>query len=126
MLTLSYGFKKPQTGDKGSLWFPALEGNFQQLNDHDHNGSNSARLTSSSVSVVTQAIVAGSWVATTGGTYRQLVTIAGGLFYDDYQIGVKLTVLGHVIYPTIEKVSNTQFYIYTNDNTLDYTILYLS
>jgi hypothetical protein len=124
MQTLSYGYLKPQTGDKGSIFFPALEADIQQLNDHTHNGVNSALISSSSITPLTQNILAASWVATSGGTYRQLVSVTGGLSYDQFIVSVKLTATGHLIYPTIEKVSSTTFYVYTNDNSLDYTLVY--
>lgn len=124
MQTLSYGFLKPQTGDKGSAFFPALEGDIQQLNDHTHNGVNSSLLPSTSISPTTQALSSASWVATSGGTFRQLVTMPGGLIYDNFVVSVKLTSTKHLIYPTIEKVSATTFYVYTNDNSLDYTVVY--
>jgi hypothetical protein len=31
--TLSYGFEKPATGDKGTVFWPALEDNIQQLHE---------------------------------------------------------------------------------------------
>ena len=43
--TLSYGFVRPATGDKGSVFFPALEDNITQLNSHDHDGTDSALMT---------------------------------------------------------------------------------
>lgn len=124
MQTLTYGYLKPETGDKGSVWFPALEADIQQLNDHTHNGVNSSLIQSSSIIAVTQNILAANWVATTGGTYRQLVIMTGGLQYDNFMVNVRLTSTGHIIYPTIEKVSAATFYIYTNDNSLDYTLVY--
>ena len=124
MQTLTYGYLKPETGDKGSVWFPALEADIQQLNDHTHNGVNSSLIQSSSIIAVTQDILAANWVATTGGTYRQLVIMTGGLQYDNFMVNVRLTSTGHIIYPTIEKVSAATFYIYTNDNSLDYTLVY--
>ena len=124
MQTLTYGYLKPETGDKGSVWFPALEADIQQLNDHTHNGVNSSLIQSSSIIAVTQDILSANWVATTGGTYRQLVIMTGGLQYDNFMVNVRLTSTGHIIYPTIEKVSAATFYIYTNDNSLDYTLVY--
>lgn len=124
MLTLSYGFKKPQSGDSGSVWFPALEGNFQQLNDHTHDGSNSAKLTTASVSPTTQSIASGSWVATAGGTYRQSVTLPGGLQYDEVSIITRDSATGNLLYLTIEKIDATHYYVYINDNSLTLTAQY--
>jgi hypothetical protein len=123
MDTLSYGFKKPQSGDNGSIFWTALEDDIQQLNDHTHNGTNSAKLTASAITVVTQAISSASWVATTGGTYRQSVTITGGLQYDDIAITMKDS-SGNPLYLTIEKINASQYYVYINDNTMDVTAVY--
>lgn len=124
MLTLSYGYLKPQTGDKGSVFFPALEADIQQLNDHTHNGVNSALIQSSSIVATTQALVAADWVSVGGGRYRQLVMMPGAMQYDNFAILAKLTVLGHQFYPTIDKVTANTFYIYINDNSLDVTVYY--
>lgn len=119
MLTLSYGFKKPETDDTGDVWFPAMAANMQQLNDHSHNGTDSARLTAT-----TQSLLAASWSADLGGgSYRQLVTMPAGLTFDAVTIEVRLS-NGTVIHPTITKVSSTTFYVYVNDNTLDLTVVY--
>jgi hypothetical protein len=123
MLTLSFGFKKPETNDKGDIVFPALEDNIQQLNDHDHNGTNSKKLPSSSIEPLTATLASGSWVATTNDRYRQLVTLPVSLTYDTTTIEARLS-SGHVFLPTIEKVSATQFYLYINDNSENVTVLY--
>lgn len=126
MLTLTYGFKKPQTGDRGSVFYPALEGNFQQLNDHTHNGVNSAKLDTAATVVQTTAISSASWGADLGGgNYRQAITLPASLSYDNIMINVKGTD-GHIYYLTIEKISATQFYVYTNDNTKSYVAVYTS
>lgn len=125
MLTLSYGYKKPETGDKGSLFWPALEDDIQQLNDHTHNGINSATLTAAAIIGVTDTILAASWVATSGGTYRQLVTTPPSITYDDYGRSFRITSSGHEVNPTVEKVSATTYYVYTNDNTIGMTIVYM-
>lgn len=125
MQTLSYGYVKPETGDRGTVFWPALEDNIQQINDHNHDGLNSAKLLSSAVTAVTQTVLAASWSAQGGGTYKQTVTMPAGMAYDDYGIVVKLSVLGHVIYPTIEKVTATTYDIYINDNTLALKVLYV-
>jgi hypothetical protein len=122
--TLTYGYKKPSTGDRGSTFFPDLEGDIQQLNDHNHNGTNSSLLSIQAVSVTTQAIASGSWAATSGGTYKQTVTLPGTLTFDTVSMEFRLTTLKHVIYPSIEKVSANTYDIYINDNTLGVTAIY--
>jgi hypothetical protein len=128
MLTLTYGFKKPQTGDKGggvSGFWAALELNFQKLNDHTHSGSDSARLTSAAMTAVTQSISAVGW-ASSGSGFRQLVTMPGALLYDDYDIRFKDGTSKEPIFLGITKNSANTYYVYCNDNTVTLTAFYLS
>ena len=127
MQILSYLFKKPQTGDKGSVFFPALEQNFQQLNDHTHNGTNSAKLPGSSVTSVTQAVSSAGWLATSGGTYRQIVTLPGTMLFDDHAIIFRNQASPKKqLFLDVEKISSNTYYAYTNDNTVSVTAYYLS
>lgn len=123
MLTLSYGYKLPQAGDRGAPLFQALEDNITRLNGHTHNGTDSAPLTAQAVVAVTGNILSAGWVFYADGLYRQLVTIAPGFDYDKVQIGFRLTT-GQFVYPAVDKVSATQYYVYTNDNTQDFVALY--
>lgn len=118
MQTLSYGYQKPENPDTGDTWFPAMEDNIQQLNDHTHNGVNSAPLGSSTVSAPS-----GSWSSVGNGTYRQLVTVPSGLSYDTCEVWVKRST-GERVYATLERASSTTFYIYTNDSSLTYTLYF--
>lgn len=124
MLTLTYGFEKPQTGDKGSVFFPALEADLQQLNDHTHNGINSAMLTAGSIVAITQAIDHTNWVATAGGTYKQNLTMSSSLTFDNYNIQFRNASTGHILYLTCVKTSATAYDVYINDNTIDLTAVY--
>lgn len=115
--TLTYGFVKPVTGDLGSSFFPALEGDIQKLNDHTHDGSNTARIPASSVTCVVQSLTAQVWSSTgTNGLYRTLVTVPAA-FTDasSVQISVRDS-LGEPMYLKVEFVTTTTFYIYTNDS----------
>lgn len=129
MITLSYGFQKPQTGDKGSVFFLALEGNTQKLNDHTHNGTNSAKLSAAGSAAVIQAISSAGWVAQGGGTFRQLVTLpaalttAGGT-YDDFSIQMRNASTGSIMYLHVIKTSATTYYVYINDNSIDLKAVY--
>lgn len=125
--TLSFGFIKPQTGDKGSTWFPALEANIQQLNDHTHDGVTSSKLTANSVESLEQVVTNAGWSLVTTGTYRQLISLPGSLQFDQQMIRFILNTapyIGHEIYPSIERVTANSYYIYINDNSLGLRILY--
>lgn len=127
--TLSYGFVKPTTGETGAVFFPILEDNIQKTNDHNHNGTNSARLTAIAMAAVTQAISSASWSHQGAGTYRQTVSIPASLqavggTYDDYNIQMRDSSSGNILYLTIEKVSSTSYYVYINDNSISLTAVY--
>lgn len=125
MQTLSYGFKKPETGDTGSVFFPALEDNITQLNDHNHDGTDSAKIPSSSSTVVTASVAAASWVATANGTYRQLLTIPAAITaVTDVAISFRDSTTMDPYYLKVEKVSSTTFYAYINDNSVTLTVVY--
>lgn len=128
MLTLTYGYKQPQTGDKGGgvngFWV-ALENDIAQLDSHSHNGVNSAKLTSSSVTTTTQAITAVGWVAS-GSGFRQLVTMPGALLYDDYFIEFKESVTKDPMKLGVERASANTYYVYINDSSLALVAYYLS
>lgn len=126
MLTLTYGYKKPETGDAGASLWTALQDDIQRLNDHSHNGINSASLSSTALVAVTDNLESADWsaVGLPTGHYKQTVVIPNGFNYDTVQIGFRKASTGEMVYPTVEKVSGTQFTVYTTDNTLDYTVLY--
>jgi len=118
MNILSYGVKQPQTGDKGSVFFPALEDDLEYLNDHTHDGVEGAPIPATNIEAVKQNILAAGWLAVANGIYRQLVTVANGKNYDDMDITFrdatsKVTYLLHT-----EKVSTTTYYVYINDSSI--------
>jgi hypothetical protein len=119
MQTLTKGYKKPQNGvDAGSVWFPAMEGNIQQLNDHTHNLTDGAQL-----AVTTQSILAANWGAVSGGLYSQLITLPAGFLYDVTDMFFRLST-GEIWYPTIIRSSASTYTIYINDNSLAVTAFY--
>lgn len=124
MVTLSYGYKKPGSGDRGASFFTSMEDNIQRLNDHTHDGTNSAPLPAQSISGVPQTILAANWVAHgPTGFYRQLVTVPIGFDFDEVHISMRLST-GEYVLADIERVSDTQYYVYTNNNALTYVAVY--
>jgi hypothetical protein len=124
MTTLTYGLKRPSTGDSGSTLFAALEDNITQLDGHTHDGVDSPALPAQSITGVTQTISSASWVASGAtGHYRQQVTVPAGFDFDLVQISFR-TSAGAYIHPTVEKVSDTQYYVYTTNNAIDFIACY--
>ena len=123
MLTLSYGYKKPQSNDKGPVVFPALEDNIDQLNSHNHNGTNSAPLAPSAILAVSQTILAANWVLVANGLYKQTVTASAGIDLDNTQIQFRLSD-DSIFYPTVKPLSATQYEIFINDASEQVTAIY--
>lgn len=137
MQTLSKGFKRPETNDPGSLWFPAMEDNITQLNSHDHDGTDSALIPSSAIDKTsfTTTVTGASLTNDGGGNYSKVVTvpaaISGAINFADiiyYNIVCKIntagTTYGDIVMPTIERESATTFTMRVNDNTIDYILYY--
>lgn len=127
MDTLSYGYKRPETPDRGNVFFPALEDDITQLNDHYHNGTDSAPIPVTSLTKTTQAIAAASWSATSGGRYRQEVTMPAGFTYANSTIRFFLNGGSTQICYLRTEVGSAanKYYVYINDNTLALTALYV-
>jgi len=123
--TLTYGQKIPNAGDRGVPLFQDLEDNFTRLDSHNHDGVNSPLLTAQAFVGIVATILAANWVTYGGpiGHYRQLVTMEPGFVFDNTKIGFRTT-SGQVIYPTVERVTNTTYYVYTTNNSIDYIALY--
>lgn len=123
--TLTYGLKRPGTGDKGSVWFSNLEDNITQLDGHNHNGSNSAKLGSASLSVTTADLSSGDWSAVSGkaGLFSQAVTMPVGFDYDEYIISFRGS-SGDSLFLDTEKISDGSYTVYCNDSSIDVKAYY--
>ena len=121
--TLSYGFIQPQNGDKGSTWFPALNTNIQKLNDHTHDGSNSALITAASISKGQVSIASGSWTSDGTGRYKQDITVPAGFNMDDYSIQFRISG-GENVLLSYDRLTATTFRVYTCDNTKTFVAVF--
>ena len=124
MQVLSFGYKLPETGDFGDVWFPALEDNITRVNSHTHDGSNSSRITSQGIAAVTQTVLSGAF-SLVGSKYEATVTATGVANIDEYAIHVKDPTTKDPIYLEVEKISTTQYKLFTN-TVQDFEVYYLS
>ena len=125
MLTLSNGFKKPETGDKGSIFFAALEDNIDQVNSHSHNGTDSEKLSTISSNVLTSDVLAASWAAD-GNTYKQSIIMPAGIVYDNVTISYKEAVTHEIAHLKTVKTATDTFDVYCNDSTKSFKAVYSS
>ena len=116
MVLLSKGFKLPETGDLGSVWFPAMEDNINQMNTHDHDGSDSEKI--KAINLIntgsTLTVAGGSFVDQGDGYWRATVTVPSLGTVDNFVVTAKDPTTKDPIFLKMEKLSSTQFYIYTN------------
>lgn len=120
--TLTHGYIKPANPDTGDVWFPALATDIQLMNDHIHDGT-----LGNILPTVSQTILSSNWVAVSGqtGTYSQTVTVPNQFSFDTVEVGFRLA-NGTKIYPTVTRVSSSQFIVFTNDNSQNFTAVYSS
>jgi len=128
-ITLPYGRKKPEDGDKGSTWFDNLEDNIDLNDAHTHDGVTSAPIPSQNIGKNTSAIANASWLPVSGqqGTFSQTITLPSGVTMANaifkFQINNGAD-LGDIIYPTVRQASGTSYEIFTNDNSMDILATY--
>lgn len=127
MDTLSYGYKKPANGDKGSVFFPALAVNAQLTNDHTHNGSDSAPILAKSLTKGSVAVTNSGWTAS-GNYFRKTVAFPSGYTWGNHEI---VTVMsggatpGARLYPHFEKIDTTNAYVYMPVDDQALTLLFV-
>lgn len=126
--TLSKGYKNPDTGDRGTSWFADLNFNIVRVNAHSHDGSDSEFILAKNITKASATISSASWGADLGGSsYKQTITLPNGYTFDNTLMKFFLsggTDDGHIIYPTIVKISSTTFDVYINDNSQTVKVLY--
>jgi len=120
---LTYGLKKPLDGDRGQPLFDELAENFEHIDAHSHNGTDSAQLSIAAINKVTQSIAAGSWAAD-GTTYKQDVSITGGLQFDNISIEIRDASDNSVMYLDIVKSAAAVYTIDCNDSSKTLTAVY--
>jgi len=114
MITLSNGYRLPETGDFGNEWFPSLEFNIERLNDHNHDGLSSEKLTSSNFVATVVTVSAGSLVNQLNGYFRAEVNTPNGNDIANYTVVVRDPVTKEQIFLKVVKSGITSVYIYTN------------
>lgn len=111
METLTYGRKKPEDGDKGSQFWDALADNVTLDDGHDHDGSDSAQISSKNLTRGSVAVTSSGWSAD-GTRFRKTVTVPSGWSLATSAPIFLLNSSGNRIYPHYEKITTTSFYLY--------------
>lgn len=114
MIVLSKGYKLPETGDFGDIWFPALEDNITRLNSHNHDGVNSEPLNSSAITAHKINVSSGSFTDNGDGYYVATVTAPSGRLIIDYVLTMRDPTTKDVIYGKTENVDPQNAKIFIN------------
>jgi hypothetical protein len=143
--TLTHGWQKPERGDKGDPIFDALEFNIDQLDTHKHDGNDSAKVPSSRIGRVLVSVPVSGWTAGTvndnTGDYRNLffnVVNFPSVIGEEYQAAddsgydyanMVFTYVGGSndgkrFHPTIRKLSDTSFELYSPVNNQAYAVAF--
>lgn len=133
MQVLSYGFLLPESGDRGANLWAALESDITKLNNHNHDGSNSAQLTKSAIVGVSQTISSSGWSAVdpATGLYSQTVSMPSGLTFDSYDVKFKISAssspgeVGRVVMLSYSKASANTYVVYSNRNDVSFLATYV-
>jgi hypothetical protein len=131
MQTLTYGYRKPETGDRAKGaggWMESIAYDIERLNDHDHDGINSPLLPIDSFSPYTNSILAAGWVADGSGYYQDITVPTGLTELNNYNVKFIFTApgakVGEVAYLDYDRLTATTYRVYSNDNTSAFTVLY--
>lgn len=132
MTTTTYGYRKPDDGDKAkgtNGWYASLNFNIDRFDAHSHNGIDSATIPLSSFTPFSQSITAVGWVTDSAGGYMQTITVPIGVTeVSDYNVKFIYTApvakSGEVAYLGYDRQSATTYILYCNDNTATFTAIY--
>lgn len=126
--TLTYGRVKPATGDKGSVFFPALEDNITTNDAHNHEGTNSPKLNPEAITAKTATIANADWNLVANGIYKDTITVPSGITeVDNHTILFRIasgTDDGCFVPLRYERLTATTFDVFINDNSVDVKIIY--
>jgi hypothetical protein len=129
---LSYGYQLPQSGDRGTIVFDALEDNITQLNSHDHDGTDSDRIDAFSLARSTVAVTSASWNVS-GSYFKKTVTfptgfsVANGSEYTKANIRFFFnggTYDNQECYPKTNRLTDTTFELFSIVNNQAFDVLF--
>ena len=131
MHVTTYGYQIPDTGDKAKGtdgWMAAIVFNFNRLDDHNHDGINSALIPSSAFATYTSSILAANWVSN-GSGYKQTITVPGDIteinnFTVKFVFTAPVGQVGQVAPLNYKRLTATTYEVYCSDNTAAFTAYY--
>jgi len=122
-----YGYIIPDVGDESSVdWCPSQHFNWDRIDTHNHDGVNSAPITTVISTKSYVHLLAAGWVAVADGIYKQSTTVPYGAYYHNVIIqffeeaGDILELETKFTGPLVG-----QFDVYCNDNSLNVLVIFV-
>lgn len=124
MIILAYGIKQPTNGDKGGVFFPALEELCQRMATHDHDDIDSKPISPTSITASYVDAPAVGWTPVGGrdGVFSQDVNLPAGFTTVKNLIEVRLMSTDERVYPSIEKVTATSIRLFAGRDDIAYRV----
>lgn len=114
MQILSKGYKLPETGDFGDVWFPAIEDNITRLNGHKHDGVDSEQILSQNIMASVVTALVGSFVDQGDGYWKATVATPSGLLVDNFTINFRDPTTKENIFAKFNKLTAASIDVYIN------------
>jgi hypothetical protein len=115
---LTHGTEIPASGDSGSIFCPMIERNWTRYDAHLHKGGTSGESLKS-----TGAALAAAWVLDANDVYKQTINLPTGFLFADTLI--RCAIDNIIVDLKLERVSNSSFSVYCNDNSKQVDFLYI-
>lgn len=122
MIILAYGIKQPTNGDRGAVFFPALEELCQRMASHKHDDIDSHPISGGVIKVGTVNAPNTNWALESLGIYSQTVTLPAGFTVANSLIEVRILSTNERVYAKVEQVTTTSIKVYTGVPTVSYRI----
>jgi hypothetical protein len=124
-------YQKPSSGDQGNTVYDTIEEFMERMANHNHDGGDSKEI-SLNIAKDIEVFEIGVdlvWENLSNGEYRANLPVPVATTYDasirKFFLAPTTTTDFKEFYPTVEKISNSNYYVYTNNNQVDLKVVTL-
>jgi hypothetical protein len=124
-------YEKPAAGDQGNTVFDILEEYMERMAVHNHDGGDSKEISLNIAKDIDTFVIGVDlvWSSLGNGEYRATIPVPGATTFDasirKLFYAPTATTVFKEFYPTVEKIDNTSFYVYSNNNQVDLKVVTL-
>lgn len=124
------GYLIPETGDESStVWQPAISDNWEKVDAHDHDGTNSSKIASVDILKKTTVIHQADWVPD-GDQFSTAVALPSGYNFNNANVIFTLATSGHPdegarLGLSVVKIDNLNCMVYSNTDEIDVEVMFV-